>query len=168
VLSGNGVAIVNSLAYECDSHGIRFTTSGGAAGLAYNCTSVNNSGDGFSVQNINDCVVVVKNCVSDGNGVDYDTFDAGTTHCSSSDGTANGANALTSQAFTFVDDANDDWHLHANDLGALGLGTDLSADGTFPFDDDVDGQTITTWSRGFDSHVAASPTNKLSLGFKLL
>jgi hypothetical protein len=45
--------------------------------------------------------------------------------------------------------------LATDDTAALGFGTDLSADAGYAFDDDIDGETITDWSMGFDSHVAA-------------
>jgi len=83
---------------------------------------------------------------------------ADTTHivqyCASSDATADDTDTTgnrINQTFTFVDAANDDYHLDSADAGAKGFGTDLSADADYPFDWDVDGDTRgTTWDIGFD------------------
>ena len=62
--------------------------------------------------------------------------------------------ALRGSSNTFVNAAGDNFHLAVGD-DAIGEGTDLSADGDFAFDDDIDGDTIVTWDIGFDEYVAA-------------
>ena len=60
-------------------------------------------------------------------------------------------NKTAVDAVTFVNAAGEDLQLDSADTGAKGLGTDLS--GTFT--DDIDFDTITTWSCGPDAQVAA-------------
>lgn len=54
---------------------------------------------------------------------------------------------------------------------ADGNGTDLSGDGTYPFDDDINGVTRTTWDRGADFAAAASSGTSIysgDFGLKLI
>ena len=65
-------------------------------------------------------------------------------NCASEDGTADdfgGTGNRVNQTFTFVDEANDDFHLASTDLGAKNQGIDLSADADYPFSTDIDGDT---------------------------
>lgn len=127
-----------------------------------NCTSVFNTNRGFQQGT---AAMVVKNCIASGNGSDdYQNPDATSSHCSSEDGTAPTTNARTGTP-TFINSGSDDFHLSTSDTVSLGFGTDLStytgfgsirSGGANGFDDDIDGETITTWSIGVDSHIAAS------------
>ena len=67
-----------------------------------------------------------------------------------------GTNDEQSQTFTFVDAGNDDYHLQSSDTGARGKGTDLSADGNFPFDYDKDGNTRSAWDAGAYEFVSSA------------
>lgn len=75
-------------------------------------------------------------------------------YCASSDASADdygGTGNRVSQTFTFVDEANDDFHLAAGDVGARGFGTNLSTDPDISFSDDIDGQTrVVPWDIGAD------------------
>jgi hypothetical protein len=72
----------------------------------------------------------------------------------SSDGTATGTGSRINQTFTFVASGSDDYHLAGSDAGALDFGADLSADGVFAFDDDIDFDTRSgTWDIGFDEFI---------------
>lgn len=140
-----GLKFVNCLAYECKTRGFFANNIASGSVLAYNCTAIN-SDQGYDV---NAGTFVASNCLGSGNtGGDFAGTFTGTNNASS-DATAPGTINYRSQTFTFVADASDNWHLHRNDLGAKFRGTDLSADATFPFDDDIDGDTITNWSIGF-------------------
>ena len=61
----------------------------------------------------------------------------------------------TTNATSGVTFADDGYHLASNDTGAIGLGTDLSADEVFAFDDDIDGETRDDWDIGADEYVAS-------------
>jgi len=65
-----------------------------------------------------------------------------------------------SQTFSFVGAA--DFHLQANDTGALGYGLNLYNDATYPFQDDIDGQdrggAAAAWDIGADEYVSAAAT----------
>lgn len=75
----------------------------------------------------------------------------------------------TSQTFTFVDAANDDFHLASGDTAAKDFGTDLSADANLAFSDDVDGVTRSgTWDIGADETAAGGGrTTKNTRAFPL-
>lgn len=60
----------------------------------------------------------------------------------------------TTNATSGVTFAADGYHLDSTDTGAIGDGTDLSADGVFAFDDDIDGDTRNDWDIGADEYVA--------------
>jgi hypothetical protein len=150
--------IINCLVYECDGHGIRMIANTGKTHYLYNDTVVACGDEGYSLSNAADIVAIMKNCLGSGNSTaDFDP-DPNMEHCASSDSTADNGTSPTNcrvdQTFTFVNAGGDDYHLATNDAGAKGFGTSLAADATFPFDDDVDGNLITTWSIGFDAHLA--------------
>ena len=108
----------------------------------YNCNAIDNVNDGFNEGG--GTTQVCKNCLATGNTADDYEGGAGYTgsvNNASGDATAPGTGSRINQTFTFVDAPNDDYHLDDTDAGAQGFGSDLSADGTFPFDDDIDGDT---------------------------
>jgi hypothetical protein len=164
---GNLVAIiVNCCAFENELEGFR---SNGNATI-YNCTAIGNTTDGF------DCTatsVLVKNCLSHGNGgADFTgTYSSSSVNNASEDATGDdvGSNCRASQTFTFEDAGSDDYHLASGDSGAKDFGTDLSADGTYAFDDDIDRVTRSgTWDIGFDETAAAAGrTTKNTRAFPL-
>lgn len=58
----------------------------------------------------------------------------------------------------FEDPSTNDWHLHADDIGATDLGTDLSSDTIYSVTDDIDEEERTgTWDIGADEFVSAEP-----------
>lgn len=145
--SGGATAFsaINCLAYESDNSGFLLGSAGTIT--IYNCTAIDND-LGFDR---NSGTVTCTNCLANGNT--SGDFDGTITQSynASGDATASGTGSRTSQTFTFVDDANDDYHLDPDDDGASNFGNDLSADSTFPFNDDIDNAEIETWSIGFDS-----------------
>ena len=56
--------------------------------------------------------------------------------------TAGAVGDRVSQTFSFVDEANDDFHLANFDVGARNYGTNLSSDTYIPFMDDIDGELL--------------------------
>lgn len=119
----------NCTAAKC---GFGFVDSVGSALTLRNCLSTGATNIGFvgPFGDIDYC------CEDDGNGVA-------------------GAHSHSLQTFTFVDAANDDYHLAATDAGARNLGLDDPSGGMYL--DDVDGQTrVSPWDVGFDEYVVGS------------
>jgi hypothetical protein len=143
---------------ESESYGFAISASGSV--LVSNCSVINNGAIGFwSISG----TYVAKNCLASGNATDFSgAFNAASTNNASSDGTAKGTNPRINQTFTFVDEANDDYHLAHSDRGAWGQGIDLSSDATFPFDDDIDGDVLSIWSIGADNPVQTSSRRRAS------
>jgi len=130
-VDAGGIA-VNCIAIRTDDWNFESTN-----GIFYNCNSIDAGGEGFDNAG---GTVVVKNCLADGNTPDFSTGTwTGSTNNASSDATAPGTSPRINQTFTFKNAGNDDYHLAGSDGGALGFGADLSADGVFAFDDDIDG-----------------------------
>lgn len=126
--------------------------------VIYNCTAINCLIG--VMENATGADVLVKNTLVDSRGLSGavafgTTYAAGSDYNASDDATAPGANSRQSQTFTFVDASGGDFHLASTDAGARTYGTDLSADGTWPFASDFDGQARTgSWDIGADQYVA--------------
>lgn len=105
----------------------------------------------------------IKNCLGDGNTTDYSgTFTA--TTCGSSDATSPTV-ALRNQTYAFKNAAGDDFRLA---FGSDGIddGTDLSADGNYAFDDDIEKHTrIGAWDIGFFEFLTANKGSGFGNGF---
>ncbi len=151
-LATGGVATVNG--------GFRL---GGAAGtaLAYNCVAHDTAGNGFFAGG-GGATEISKNNLSSNVGQSdfsgtFSTLDSN----ASADATASGTGARTSQTFTFADDTSDDLHITSGDAGARNFGVDLSADGTFAFDDDIDGALWDVWDIGFNEPQPAAGTTPI-------
>lgn len=135
-LSGfiNDVAIGNAT----NGGGFVSAANGSAIVKRYNCTAVacatNFSNTSGVVTEIN-CLGAAP-VTTDFSGTTTRTF------CASQDATADdngGAGNRISQTFTFVSAGTGDYHLTIGDAGARDVGTDLSADASFPFSTDFDG-----------------------------
>lgn len=137
---------------------------GGGTAYFYNNTAHNcrtGIGDGFGT------TVAKNNCVQDCTLACYaGSFGAASTNNCSDDATQPGSNGQNGEV-TFVDEANDDFHLASGDTVAKDNGTDLSADANLAFSDDCDGNTRTgTWDIGADELVATGAfTGTTSLTF---
>ena len=136
-LETNAIA-VNCIVINCDTWGFEFNSGNS---YFYNCNANDNGGTGFIDGG---GTGILKNCLGDGSG--NEDFDSGgayssTNNNASGDANAPGTSARINQTFTFVNAGNNDYHLASNDAGAKTFGADLSADGTFAFDDDIDGET---------------------------
>jgi hypothetical protein len=112
----------------------------------YNLTATDNNVAGISCSTAGVATVVTvinaKNCIAQGNATNFYTYGPGTE-------TINQTTNVTANV-TFEADG---YHI-TNDADAVGAGTDLSADGTFAFDDDIDGETRDDWDIGADEYVA--------------
>ena len=139
--------VIDCLALRADGYG--FYSAGAATHYFYNLTAIDCD---IGFRNDATTTTLFKNCLGYSNTTaDFQNVGTitGSTNNASSDTSAVGTVTYSSQTFTFVNAANDDFHLHRNDLGAKFRGTNLSADANFPFNDDIDGDTITNWSIGF-------------------
>lgn len=146
------VAIWNCVAIDCNSGfssdmtNFPFYNCG-----AYDCTL------GF----VSDALAIAKNCLSKGATTGFvSTF--ATNRCSNNaedDGSgAPGTNSRSGTTFTFVDAANDDFHLSTSDTGAKWKGT--ANPGGVLFSDDIDGAArVGLWDIGPDqqANVSAGP-----------
>lgn len=143
---GVSMTVVNCLAINAESGGFRCLNAATTLRL-YNCTSDGNVTPAIIRTN---GTLIAKNCLGLlGSAAAFSgTFDAGSVTNAADDTSAPGTGSYSNQVFTFTDRANKDYSLHRNDLGAKFRGTDLSADATFPFNDDITGATITYWSIG--------------------
>lgn len=136
--------------------------------VLYNCTAYG-SYYGFRQSS---GTVIAKNCISQNATVDFSgTFDAASDYNCDEDGTAPGANSVTGTV-TFVAVGSDDYHLASGDTVAKDAGTDLSADSTYAFSTDIDGDTRTgSWDIGADEYASGgggsfsdSHSDSLTLG----
>ena len=138
----------NCIAIDC-SQGF---VGAGTGHEFWNCTAADCATSGFT----EDAACVVKNCLSKGASVGFIGTFTGSSNNAEDDGNgAPGTNSRTAQTFTFVDAANNDFHLASTDAGAKGYG--IADPGSGDFSDDIDGQTRgATWDIGFDQYVPPS------------
>jgi hypothetical protein len=174
LISNSGPIALNCLAHNNDGHG--FSLAGYTASKtisAYNCIATNNGLVGFNMSGSQATGnIVLTNCLASNNaGGDFASVATNTevvTYCASGDTTADdwaGAGNRISQTFTFVNSGGDDFHLASNDAGAIDLGTDLSADATYAFNDDIDKQSRSgSWDIGFDEYCSPLLKSVSSLG----
>ena len=168
--AADDVYIWNTIIYDCTKT-VRVIADSSV--YCYNVTGVTDStGTGFRTED-SDCLLWCKNCISydqEGNTTHDFLQSSGTLHCencSSSDNTADdfdadgqSGNNRVSQTFTFINEGGDDFHLHADDAGALDFGQDLSTDpeSKISFSTDIKGETRSgTWDIGADEYIAAAP-----------
>jgi hypothetical protein len=155
-VQGGATATVNCAAINIDDEGFRVATTG----RWYNCSAVQ-CGIGFFR---NASTPILINCIGASNTTNFDvnggSWGSGTNFNSSSSGTATGGgDDRVDQTFSFKDTGNDDYHLKADDGGARNHGVDLSSDGYFDFDDDIDGESRpaeSVWDIGFDEFVSSA------------
>ena len=154
---------INCASYNSGGEGFYVPETGsGTTAYMYNCVALNATTHGFRVDAWR--TMHCKNCYDDGDtagflGSTNSTFSA--TTCASSDGsesTTTVAMATGSGAyFTNVTAGSEDATIGESSSLASG-GTDLSADGTYAFDYDWEGETRSDWSIGPDEISVASYT----------
>lgn len=153
---GDPVYISNNIIYGFDeieavgnSTGIH---TGNATAYVFNNT-VYGCKRGITDDGGNTCRAINNICASNSIADFSSGMHADSNYNASSDATAIGANARTSQTFTFVSTTggSEDFHLQSSDTGAKGYGTDLSGHVTYPISVDIDNVTRTgTWDIGAD------------------
>ena len=163
--ASSNVKIWNNIIYDWIGgsggidHGIRVATGSSYTKnyYVYNNT-VYNCENGINAHSMGGGIFVAKNNLSYNNTTDYggSVFDSSSTNNLSSDGTAPGSNAVMNATLSFVDEANDDFHLAPDDTVARNAGVNLSADPYLNFSDDIDGQQRSgQWSIGADEPYGA-------------
>lgn len=129
---------VNCLFKDADDDGFRALHTP----YTYNCTE-NGSGT-VGTQIVLGSTLVSKNCVWDSGVTETGTYTATTD---------------TTDTPTYVDSGSGDFHLSSGDSVCIDNGTDLSSDGTYAFDDDIDGETRSgTWDIGMDEYAVTDIT----------
>ena len=135
-----------------DRVGISEGTTNGTKRV-YNCTIVNCL---TGIARTNSASVIAKNNLVYGATTPYSgTFAAGSTNNASEDATAPGTSALPRRTFGFKDAKGGDYHLDRLDVGARGVGTDLSRDTDYAFSTDFDGATRTPGAWDVGAHQTA-------------
>ena len=113
--------------------------------------------DIFAVNNLFSASVTADAAGTFAAGTDYNATNAASIGYTVTGG--GNTHDRTSQTFTFVDAANDDFHLQSGDAGAKDFGSDLS--GTFTTD--IDGATRSgTWDIGADEFTSGATSHALS------
>lgn len=132
-VSGTG-RLVDCISIGAQNVGFNYVNG---APRVLNCTAIGSGGIGFKNGYTYINCIAQQNISSGFEGVSKTT-------CISDDTTGN-----IQATLTFVDAPNDNYRLDASDTAAIGAGTDLSADATYPFDDDIVGETRTApWDVG--------------------
>jgi hypothetical protein len=154
--AGQRVVVANSIASGCGGRG--FGGHNSSMPIYYNnCAAVGNTSYGFRFAQYD--AQYATNCYSGGNTAeDYYNGGGGSTTlttCRSEDGTMSTSTAAYSTStFTNVTAGSEDLSLVAGS-GLIDIGTDLSADATYPFNWDITGATRTgTWDVGAYEYVA--------------
>lgn len=139
--SGTDYFIINNLCYECDDFGLQ--ASGANEAYIYNNTIPDNPGVGLDVSGT---TRVINNIVQ-GNGTNIN-------------GTPTTDTTNVTSGVIFQDAANDNYLLDSSDTAAQGQGTDLSADASYAFNDDVLRNTRNTpWTVGYHDLSAEAASN---------
>ena len=106
--------------------------------------------------------VIAQDCTNGFNG----SFHA-VSNYNISDIAADAPGANSKQAtVSFLDKANDNFHLADGDTAAKGWGLNLTADANFPFTDDIDGETRPAsglWCAGADENFAGGTNQPMAL-----
>lgn len=151
---------VDCLSHNNDLYGFHLVEGATEDTRAYNCVATNNN-IGFLDGNETPDLI---NCLATGNGTDFSgAWGANTNFNASEDGTATvGANSNDTISTTnlYEDSTNDDFHIQTGaTTDVRNAGTDLSGDGFYSFDDDVNdgnmggsvtGEAFNSWDIGFD------------------
>lgn len=144
---------INCLAHNIAAlaNGIRCDNSGSTV-YAYNCTI--DSCDYGIVRSLG--TMYAKNCISSNNANSDWTGTITKTTCTDEGVT-----------MTYDNAAGDDFH--TSDTDVVDQGTDLSSDGSYAFDDDIDEETRSgTWDIGFDEYVVVAYSITVDAGAYVL
>jgi len=162
---GSTVSIYNNMIYNTQTAGIMAEYTTGSHIYVYNCTLVGpnitpNISKGISANLEGDATLEVINTIAQGwsTGFGLSEYDGSSDYNISNLTTdAPGSHSKQSTTVTFVNAANNDYHLSPSDTAARGAGTNLSGSETL-FNDDIDGQTrVNPWDIGADQIFTVVP-----------
>lgn len=126
------VLISNNIIYDWANRAGILLNQASVTVYAHNNTIVDN---GNGLQQTAGTFNSVNN-LAHSNGVDF-TGSFTAEYNASSDGTAPGTNSRTSQTFTFVNEAGNNFQITIDDAGALDFGKNISADSNLPVTVDI-------------------------------
>ncbi len=144
--------LFNNIIYDYGSNiGIIYTSTN-VVSIINNNTSVNGVVQGIGNDSNSSPTISIYNNIAQGSATNYSVvfLDNGSNNISS-DGTAPGTNSYASTTVQFLDEANDDFHLAANDTAARNAGVALTETPQRGVSTDVDGTARgAAWDIGAD------------------
>jgi len=164
VLDSATVNVYNNIVYDFSEYGIHHATFSASKNYIYNNTVHNCA---YGIRNGGTAPYAKNNIVQDcGTNCFQDSFDNASTNNLSDDATYASSTAdIINTEVSFVDEANDDFHLAGSDTAARDAGVDLSGDSNLAFDDDIDGEKRPAgqaWDIGADERKRATIIKKSS------
>ncbi len=153
--AGSTVKMWNNILYDGGYAGILWDFgNSGQTFIIYNNTLVDTTTEGIRILGPSGSVnLYLKNNLIQGSATNYYVTNFTNYQHSNniSEDTTSPDSSYWSKAVTFLDEANDDFHLSNTDTNAKDQGTDLSGDPYLAFTTDIDGSTRTgTWDIGAD------------------
>jgi parallel beta-helix repeat protein len=154
--NGGAFKAYNNIIYDSADASIEANGTEITGFYVYNNTVYNSSYHGIYARN-SATIVAKNNIVLNSANSDFKNISVsvGSDYNVSSDGSAPGANSKTCTV-SFIDSANDNYHLSGSDTCAKDSGTDLSSDSNLSFSTDIDGDSRpynSTWDIGADEYV---------------
>jgi len=153
--AGDNIFIINNVVYDANNC-LSFDYTNATQWTVYNNTVINSNGSAIWIESVG--TLYLKNNLVKSSTTNYrvqnNTTEVTAANCSS-DATSPDGSSYQNRVYTFVDEANDNFHLAASDTGAKDLGVDLSSDSRYAFNTDIDGETRTApWDVGADEVVS--------------
>lgn len=145
---------INCLAINLSSTGIcaGFRSSSSAANNEHEIISSGAHNCDVGLERASAITQRIINCDFSGNTDDVNGDFSGSNWTTNNPATYNGVAGSP----TFVASGSDNYHLADADTVLRGNGTDMSGDGVFAFDDDVDFDTRLPWDIGFDENLTVA------------
>jgi hypothetical protein len=143
------ISFINCIAYECTTEAFAFNMNSTSTSKALNCSAIDST---YGFRDIGSGSSQCYGCGSKGCGTAFSNIDTNVDYSSSSP--------------TFVDAANDNYHLASGDTVWKDADTNSGSwHSTCGYDDDIDKQARTgAWDIGADEYVSASIQPTTTLG----
>lgn len=160
--NNNTIRMWDNIIYDSGGNGVTCWLQGtGQTCIIQNNTIYGSRADGiyYDGDGISETIRLQNNLIYASTGNDYSiggAFNTSTINTNLSEDPTSPTVALRSKTVSFVNTGTKDFHLASSDVGATGVGTDLSADSGNAFTKDIDGQTIVApWPAGADQYQAS-------------